>query len=188
MIIFQAPFGGMAKGSGSRAGQLPGSVPVNKRVRLIFLGWPWSQLKASVPSKSHNSGRQIWKHNRRGRGRNGTVVGRRKSNRVSAREEKKKKEWNSNNKEMKQSTPAAGGPVTREWHVARLDLPDVLHEPFIVPFHLFGRLPADGPCHVVPAVGQVLVVLGQGRLEQLVLLRGPGGAHRTGRHLFRVKS
>ena len=78
-------------------------------------------------------------------------------------------------------TSVVGGPVIR--HLACLDAAYVLHEQFVMALHLFGRLPSNGAGDLVPAIGRVLVVNRERLLERLVLLCGPRGTHRAGRHL-----
>ena len=67
----------------------------------------------------------------------------------------------------------AGLSVIGQWDLAGLNMLEVLDKHLVVLLHLLDGLSADGPGHVLPAVGGVLVIHHQSMLEQFVLLGSP---------------
>jgi hypothetical protein len=68
--------------------------------------------------------------------------------------------------------------VLGERNIAGQNELDVIIEQLVMAAHLVGRLAAsNGAGHLVPAVGRVLAVVGEGLFKQLVLLFAPRGVH-----------
>lgn len=70
------------------------------------------------------------------------------------------------------AAPAIGVGVAVDRFCGGINELDVVLEFFVMALHFLHRLPADGPGHILPAVGGVVVAC-DGYLEPLVLLFRP---------------